>query len=94
MTNAWVSAHDVLLSIVNTTGHTFAGLDFVYSGWWQANTPRGYVDQQSAVYNGGEPPGAVRVSGSHGISFVGCNFMNHGAPYAIGEVNEGSSLNR
>ena len=84
VTNAWIAAQDVLVDVTNPSGHVFSGLTFSFSGWWQPNSPRGFVDQQSAVFNGGEPPGAVRVSGSRNIDFVACNFSNHGAPYALG----------
>ena len=89
--DAWVPAADVLLQLDHTTAHTFSGLTFSHSGWWQANTAAGFVDAQTAVYNGGhEPPGAVRASGVARVAFTNCSFINIASPYAI-ELNNASS---
>jgi hypothetical protein len=89
--SAWVPAADVLLQLTNTSGHTFSGLTFEYGGWWQVNTPAGFVDQQTAVYNGGlEPPGAVRASGVSGVVFDSCVFSHIASPYAIAIGNSSS----
>lgn len=90
--SAWVPVADVLLQLTNTSGHTFSGLTFNYGGWWQANTPSGFVDAQTAVYNGGhEPPGAVRASGVTNVVFDSCTFSHIASPYAIEIANSSSA---
>jgi hypothetical protein len=87
-----VPAADVLVQLTNTSGHTFTGLTLSYAGWWQANTPEGYVDHQTAVYNGEhEPPGAVRASGVSGVVFDACAFSHLASPYAVELANASSA---
>lgn len=89
--DAWVPASDLLLQLTNTTGHTFTGMSFMHSGWSQVNTPGGFVDAQSGVYNGGlEPPGAVRAGGVSGVSFANCTFTRLASPYAVEVANASS----
>lgn len=89
--DAWAPAADVLLQLTNTSGHVFSGLTFSHAGWWQPNTPAGFVDSQTGVYNGAhEPPGAVRASHVAHVAFVNCSFANIAAPYALEIANASS----
>jgi hypothetical protein len=100
-TSAFISNTEVLIEAANTTNHAWQGVAFQYSTWLQPNSPDGYVDDQSAVFdcsptytptcNGGsaEPLGSVRVSTSSSISFTGCSFTHIGGPMAL-SIDKGS----
>ena len=82
--DAWAPSADVILQLNGTSGHTFSGLTFSHSGWSQVNSPSGFVDAQTAVYNNGkEPPGAVRASGVSSVVFDNCTFTAIASPYAL-----------
>jgi hypothetical protein len=102
--SAWVSpATGPILALNATSGHSFAGISFAYSSWGQPNSPRGFVDSQSAVYDcqpsddnpdceygQAEPRGAIKVTSSAGISFIGCSFSHLGSPFAL-SIDSGST---
>lgn len=93
---------ELLLSVVNATGHAFEGVAFEFATWAQVNSPDGYVDEQSTVFAcssaavtpgcaGGEAEaeGAVAVAGSTAVSFSACSFAHIGAAWAL-SVDRGS----
>jgi len=89
--DAWAPSADVILQLNGTSGHTFSGLTFSHSGWSQVNSPSGFVDAQTAVYNNGkEPPGAVRASGVSSVVFDNCTFTAIASPYALEIANKSS----
>jgi len=100
--SAVTSFKEALVSVVNATGHAFEGVAFRFATWGQVNSPDGYVDDQSTVFEcsspaltpgcaGGqaEPEGAVAVAGSVGVTFSACAFEHIGAPWAL-SVDRGS----
>jgi hypothetical protein len=66
--SAWIGVKESILTYTNTANQAWQGISFLYSMWNEVNSPDGYVDDQTAVYDctpGASPwcgaPGALAV---------------------------------
>ena len=59
----------MLVSSDGVLAHAWQDITFEFSAFSAVDQPGGYVPSQSAVFNGVEPLGAVRVTNSHNVSF-------------------------